>query len=108
MSDVTKHGDAFFTNEMVDNILVSRDGFCDAAVNIYAKGHDLADPLPTRGPEGFVVVVTGPAMGRWRAGRKFGPEPVSIPTPDLTEAEMEALASDPELTCQISSVDPNY
>lgn len=45
MSDVTKTGDAFYTNEKVDNILVSRDGFCDAATIIYANGHDLADPL---------------------------------------------------------------
>jgi acetyl esterase/lipase len=45
MSDVTKHGDSFYTNEKVDNVLVSRDGFCDAATIIYAKGHDLADPL---------------------------------------------------------------
>ena len=34
MSDVTKHGDTFYTNEKVDNVLVSRDGFCDAATVI--------------------------------------------------------------------------
>ena len=45
MSDVTKTGDSFYTNEMVDNVLVSRDGFCDAAVKVYANGHDLKDPL---------------------------------------------------------------
>ncbi len=45
MSDATKTGDSFYTNEKVDNILVSRDGFCDAATVIYAKGHDLKDPL---------------------------------------------------------------
>jgi epsilon-lactone hydrolase len=45
MSDVTKVGDSFYTNERVDNVLVSRDGFCDAAVKVYAKGHDLKDPL---------------------------------------------------------------
>lgn len=45
MSDVTKTGDSFYTNEKVDNILVSRDGFCDAATVIYAQGHDLKDPL---------------------------------------------------------------
>lgn len=45
MSDVTKVGDSFYTNEMVDNVLVSRDGFCDAATKVYAHGHDLADPL---------------------------------------------------------------
>ena len=45
MSDVTKVGDSFYTNEMVDNVLVSRDGFCDAATKVYANGHDLKDPL---------------------------------------------------------------
>jgi acetyl esterase/lipase len=30
---------------MVDNVLVSRDGFCDAAAIVYAHGHDLKDPL---------------------------------------------------------------
>src|SRR6195952_5618356 len=45
MSDVTKTGDSFYTNEMVDNVLVSRNGFCDAATVVYAHGHDLKDPL---------------------------------------------------------------
>jgi epsilon-lactone hydrolase len=45
MADATKTGDSFYTNEKVDNILVSRDGFCDAATVIYAHGHDLKDPL---------------------------------------------------------------
>jgi acetyl esterase/lipase len=45
MSDATKTGDSFYSNEMVDNVLVSRDGFCDAATRVYAHGHDLKDPL---------------------------------------------------------------
>ena len=45
MSDTTKRGDSFQTNALVDNVLVSPDGFCDAATRFYAKGHDLADPL---------------------------------------------------------------
>jgi monoterpene epsilon-lactone hydrolase len=45
MSDATKVGDSFQTNELVDNVLVSRDGFCDAATVFYAHGHDLKDPL---------------------------------------------------------------
>ncbi len=45
MSDVTKQGDTFQTNALVDNVLVSPDGFCDAATRFYAKGHDLADPM---------------------------------------------------------------
>ena len=64
MSDVTKTGDSFYTNELVDNILVSRDGFCDAAAIVYAKGHDLADPLlsPVNGDmHGFppTILTTG-------------------------------------------------
>jgi acetyl esterase/lipase len=45
MSDVTKVGDSFVTNAMLDNVLVSPDGFCDAATKVYANGHDLKDPL---------------------------------------------------------------
>jgi epsilon-lactone hydrolase len=45
MSDVTKTGDTFYANEMLDNVLVSRDGLCDAATKLYANGHDLRDPL---------------------------------------------------------------
>jgi len=45
MSDATKTGDSFYTNDMIDNVLVSRDGFCQAATHIYSNGHDLADPL---------------------------------------------------------------
>jgi acetyl esterase/lipase len=48
MSDVTKVGDSFVTNAMLDNVLVSPDGFCDAGTKVYAKGHDLKDPLPRR------------------------------------------------------------
>ena len=45
MSDVTKVGDTFVTNAMLDNVLVSPDGFCDAGTKVYANGHDLKDPL---------------------------------------------------------------
>ena len=45
MADVTKQGDTFQTNGMVDNVLVSVDGFCDAATVFYAHGHDLKDPM---------------------------------------------------------------
>jgi epsilon-lactone hydrolase len=45
MSDVTKVGDTFVTNAMLDNVLVSPDGFCDAGAKVYANGHDLKDPL---------------------------------------------------------------
>ena len=45
MSDATNAGDTFVTNAMVDNVLVSPTGFCDAATRFYAKGHDLKDPM---------------------------------------------------------------
>jgi acetyl esterase/lipase len=45
MSDVTKVGDTFYTNAMVDNVLVSPDGFCDAGAKVYANGHDMKDPM---------------------------------------------------------------
>ena len=45
MSDVTKVGDTFQTNAMLDNVLVSPDGFCDAGAKVYANGHDMKDPM---------------------------------------------------------------
>lgn len=45
MSDVTKVGDTFYTMDLVDNVLVSRDGFCDAGAKVYADGKDMKDPL---------------------------------------------------------------
>ena len=45
MADLTGVGDSFNTNAMVDNVLVSRDGFCDPAAQFYAHGHDPKDPL---------------------------------------------------------------
>ena len=45
MADVTGAGDSFQANARVDNVLVSPDGFCDAATRFYAKGHDLRDPM---------------------------------------------------------------
>jgi monoterpene epsilon-lactone hydrolase len=44
-SDMTKTGDTYFANEMVDNILVSNDGWLADAANLYANGHDLKDPM---------------------------------------------------------------
>jgi monoterpene epsilon-lactone hydrolase len=44
-SDLTKTGDSYFANEMVDNILVGYDGFLGDAAKLYANGHDLKDPF---------------------------------------------------------------
>ena len=43
-SDMTKTGDTFFSNEMIDNILVSNDGWLGDAATLYANGTDLKDP----------------------------------------------------------------
>jgi acetyl esterase/lipase len=45
MSDTTKVGDSFVTNAMLDNVLVSPDGFCDDGAKVYADGHDLKDSM---------------------------------------------------------------
>ena len=42
--------------------------------------------------------VRGPANGRWRAGRHFGPEPVVIPLAELSEDERVAIEADPVLS----------
>jgi monoterpene epsilon-lactone hydrolase len=45
MADETGQGDSHQTNALVDNVLVSPVGFCDAAARFYAHGHDMADPM---------------------------------------------------------------
>ena len=52
---------------------------------------------PAAKAKAHVLRVTGPAKGRWRAGRKFGPEPVDIPVAELTEDDLAKLEGDPEL-----------
>lgn len=44
-TDLTKTGDSYFTNEGMDNILVSYDGWLGDAARLYAGGHDLKDPM---------------------------------------------------------------
>ncbi len=44
-SDMTKTGDTYYTNELVDNVLGSNDGLIAAAAKLYAGGHDLKEPL---------------------------------------------------------------
>ncbi len=43
-SDLTKTGDSYFTNEGLDTVLVSYNGFLKGAAEIYANGHDMKDP----------------------------------------------------------------
>lgn len=44
-SDLSKTGDSYFTNDHIDNVLVSYDGFLEGMAKIYANGHDLKEPL---------------------------------------------------------------
>jgi epsilon-lactone hydrolase len=43
-SDLTETGDTYKTNEWLDNILVSYNGYLTHAAQLYAGGHDLKDP----------------------------------------------------------------
>jgi len=43
-SDIGKIGDTYETNEWVDNVLVTWDGWLGRAAKLYANGHDLKEP----------------------------------------------------------------
>jgi epsilon-lactone hydrolase len=43
-SDLAKIGDSYETNEWVDNVLVTWDGWLGHAAKLYANGHDMKDP----------------------------------------------------------------
>jgi acetyl esterase/lipase len=44
-ADFTWTGDTLFTNELIDNVFPTFKGFTEAAIKLYANGHDLKDPL---------------------------------------------------------------
>jgi acetyl esterase/lipase len=43
-SDLTETGDTYKTNEWLDNVLVSYDGYLVHAAKLYANGSDMKDP----------------------------------------------------------------
>ena len=43
-ADLTETGDTYKTNEWLDNVLVSYNGYLHRAALLYANGHDLKDP----------------------------------------------------------------
>lgn len=55
-------------------------------------------------PSGLEVIVVGPKRGRWRAGRRFGPEETRIPLEELTEDDKAALVADPLLIVSVAEV----
>lgn len=44
-ADLTKTGDTYFTNEDIDNVLITYKGLMGAAAKLYAGEYDLRDPL---------------------------------------------------------------
>lgn len=44
-TDLAKTGDTYFTNDRLDNVLVSYDGWLGEAAKIYAGSHDMKDPM---------------------------------------------------------------
>lgn len=44
-ADLTETGDTYKTNEWLDNVLISYNGYLVRAAKLYAGGHDLKEPL---------------------------------------------------------------
>lgn len=67
-----------------------------------AKTQETVKPSTTQpagpGPAEVLVVSSTQPGGRRRAGRSFGPEPVTLPLTELTGAEVDALLTDPGLS----------
>jgi acetyl esterase/lipase len=64
MSDLTRRSDSFYTNRLVDNVLMGTEARCQAMAEVYADGHDLADQMlsPVNGDmSGFppTILTTG-------------------------------------------------
>ena len=63
-TDMSKTGDSWYTNDGIDRLLATYDGFVEAASRLYAGGRDLKDPMvsPHYGKvDGFppTLLVTG-------------------------------------------------
>ena len=66
-----------------------------------APAEDQAEVQPA--PAGITVTITGPKKGRRRAGRSFGPEPVTVTVSELGEEAMQEILSDPYLTVVVGA-----
>ena len=53
----------------------------------------------------MALEVRGPVRGRWRAGRKFGPDAVVIPLEELDQAARAAIEADPLLSVREMEVE---
>ncbi len=72
-----------------------------------AAVHELVKAAAVRGVRfsAAVLSVVGPEAGRRRAGRAFGKEASHIPLDDLGERDLVAIATDPQLRCEIVAGD---
>jgi hypothetical protein len=70
-----------------------------------AKPPEAAPAFEAAGDKGVVVLVAGPAAGRMRAGRSFGPEPVEIDLGDISRDDFARIAGDPELRVSAKPAD---
>lgn len=61
----------------------------------------LSEDPPEIALQASIVVVIGPAKGRWRAGRHFTAEPTKIRINELSETDLVALQADPVLNVSI-------
>ena len=66
----------------------------------------LPEPLILQLTEGTHLKVIGPKVGRWRAGRHFGPLATFVPIKDLTPEQISAIDGDPMLLSSVVS-DPD-
>ncbi len=44
-ADLTRTGDTLFTNEYIDDVLITYEGFLDACAKLYTGSHNMKDPL---------------------------------------------------------------
>ncbi|MFN7003756.1 MAG: hypothetical protein ACK4NW_10045 [Roseinatronobacter sp.] len=73
-----------------------------AAPTISAPDVQAITPPAVNPPAGEITfVIKGPAKGRWRAGRKWGAEPVTLSIDELDEDKFVLLCSDPTLKVEV-------
>ena len=81
------------------------------AVDAATVAADALDPVALaaaapHAPERVTVVeIVGPHRGRWRGGLAFGPTPRRFLLSQLTDAQLEAIAADPQLATGVREVD---
>lgn len=83
--------------------IAAPDGSPGAATSEAGQGVPASGSTKDARP--MLVTVTGPKKGRWRAGRHFTAEPVTIPADMLSAVEIGQLLGDPKLTVETREAD---